>query len=198
MIRVLAICICLLAAIPGHAGSPSPAPSFAQSLSEADAARVAGRWADAVTLSKKALFIQPEHADARFHLAQALLETSRYYEARRHFRLALQARVQDRAVVDVPSIGLVQIVAANRARFVEEEPDADTFYSQSGCGDLRDDPENVAKRPGLGYSLACEAERDRFVGLPGIGFTRDGLGGIAHTATLQLGRVACAADARVV
>lgn len=100
MYRVLAVCICLwLGAVSGHAATVKPAATFAQSLSEADAARVAGRWADAVTLYKKALFVQPEHAEARFHLACALRQTERYYEARRHFRLALQARVQDRAWV---------------------------------------------------------------------------------------------------
>ena len=99
MIRVLAVCICLLAATPGLAENAKPAPNFAQSLSEADAARVAGRWSDAVTLYKQALFVQPDHAEARFHLACALRQTERYYEARRHFRLALQARISDRAWV---------------------------------------------------------------------------------------------------
>ena len=100
MIRVLAACICLwLAATPGHTETPKDASTFTQALSDADAARTAGRWEDAVTHYRKALFLKPEHAEARFHLAQALSLTERYYEARRHFRLALQARVADRAWV---------------------------------------------------------------------------------------------------
>ena len=97
--------------------------------------------------------------------------------------------VQDGALVDVASIGLMEIVAAYRAGLIVEEPDTDTLHLQRGCGDLGDDSENIAKRSRVGHSLSCEAERDRLVGLPGIEFNRDGLGAIAHGATPAIGNV---------
>lgn len=99
MRRVLAACVCVAAlSVPGWADS-GQTQRFATAVTEADRARTAGQWSEAVTLYRKALHLEPGHAQTRFHLASALRETGRYYEARKNFRLALQARAADRAWV---------------------------------------------------------------------------------------------------
>lgn len=92
---LLACMLAMLASVSAHAGDGG----FARAIADADHARTAGQWSEAVVLYRKALQLEPSHAEARFHLAQALRETERYYEARRNFRLALSAHAADRAWV---------------------------------------------------------------------------------------------------
>lgn len=99
MLKVLAICLCFGAAAPCLAGTSKAQTNFHAAMSEADRASAQGDWAEAARHYKAALRVEPGHAQARFSLAHALRELEHYYEARRHFRLALQARARDRAWV---------------------------------------------------------------------------------------------------
>jgi tetratricopeptide (TPR) repeat protein len=79
------------------AGSPQDTHPFETALAAGDAARANGQWVAAIQHYRAALMLQPHQADARFYLALAYRETSRFYEARRNFRLALLEKPHDRA-----------------------------------------------------------------------------------------------------
>ena len=100
MRRTLVACVAMVAlSAPVFGGSPDDARPFATALAGGDAARSAGQWTAAIKWYREALALQPDHAEARFHLAMSYREAHRYYEARQNFRLALNARANDRAWV---------------------------------------------------------------------------------------------------
>jgi tetratricopeptide (TPR) repeat protein len=100
MRRLLAVGLCALAvSAPCLAGTAEKAGRFETALEGGDVARAAGRWTEAIACYREALQLKPGHAQARFHLASVCREAQQYYEARRNFRLALQANAADRAWV---------------------------------------------------------------------------------------------------
>lgn len=96
-ILVLACLGVLLGSAALSAGTSQDARSFETAMAEGDAASAQSQWAGAIGHYREALLIHPHHAQARFLLAMSYRESSRYYEARRNFRLALNARAADRA-----------------------------------------------------------------------------------------------------
>ena len=102
MRRVPLLCaLAVMAAIfaTGRAQSPANTQPFESAWTAGEAARSQGEWPLAIAHYRDALKINPQHAQARFYLALAYRETARYYEARRNFRLALNAHSADRAWV---------------------------------------------------------------------------------------------------
>ena len=100
MRRTLVACVAMVAlSAPVFGGSPDDARRFETALAGGDAARSTGQWTTAIQCYREALALEPDHAQARFHLAMAYREVHRYYEARRNFRLALNSRANDRAWV---------------------------------------------------------------------------------------------------
>jgi tetratricopeptide (TPR) repeat protein len=98
MRRILAVtCVLMLQSALLWAGDPAGSTRFDTELGAADAAWSSGQWPAAIEHYREALALRPHHAEARFRLAEAYRETHRYYEARRHFRMALMAQAADRA-----------------------------------------------------------------------------------------------------
>ena len=96
-IPVLACLGVLLGSTLLWAGSPQDTRPFETALAAGDAARANGQWTAAIQHYRAALVLQPHQAEARFYLAMAYREASRFYEARRNFRLALNEKPHDRA-----------------------------------------------------------------------------------------------------
>jgi tetratricopeptide (TPR) repeat protein len=89
----------LALALPCTAETNDAAARFSAAWSAGQRAGAAGAWVESVTHYRQALQLEPGHAQARFELARALRESRLYFEARRNFRLALQANAADRAWV---------------------------------------------------------------------------------------------------
>jgi len=79
------------------AGTQPQTQTFEEAFKAGDLALSNGQYTEAIQHYRRALASHPQHAQARFQLATAYREASRYYEARRNFRLALNANARDRA-----------------------------------------------------------------------------------------------------
>lgn len=98
MKRILLVtCLGLLLAQAASLAGQKPQQTFEEAFKAGELALSRGQYTEAIQHYRHALATQPKHAQARFQLATAYREASRYYEARRNFRLALNANAKDRA-----------------------------------------------------------------------------------------------------
>lgn len=79
-----------------EAGPKAKAVKFEVAVSDAQQAMAAGKPGIAIKHYRQALSVQPRHAETRFALGQAYRQAGRYYEARRNYRLAMNARAKQK------------------------------------------------------------------------------------------------------
>ena len=96
-LRIAGLCLAVLLA----AGCKEKAPAIEQVLAEAEQARAAGRHETAIIHLKNVVQKAPEHAEARYRLGMAYLDTGDYASAEKELRRAQDLRY-DPAQITVP------------------------------------------------------------------------------------------------
>ncbi|HEY8148180.1 MAG TPA: tetratricopeptide repeat protein [Vicinamibacteria bacterium] len=104
-----------------RAASPRPrpsSPSFDAVVKKAEAAKVAGRFDEAIRYYREALKLQPAWLEGRFFLGTLLYDNDRYAEARDEFRALVQADPKNGLVLALK--GLCEFRLQNHDRALTE------------------------------------------------------------------------------
>ena len=90
------LALCVWSGVQAGTKAKAKAIHFETAVAKAVGAVAAGQYGVAIKHYRQALTVKPRHAETRFNLAQAYNKAGRYYEARRNYRLAMNARSGDR------------------------------------------------------------------------------------------------------